>query len=363
MRQYDKNLLDDIKRKEYIKTVDGIEIRFKPVPDDDREHVLDSRILNVIKQKSLLFTERNKIGFKISNERFRPDKVTYDLTETSIVEDELLINIDDDHYIDIFVYRPEITEARLLPTLIYLHGGGFIAGDMKLYRNQMKFIAEKANAVVIFPEYRLAPECPYPGPLNDACGTIQWVYNNAERYNINPDKIMLAGDSAGGALTNACLLKDKNNIIKRAFEIYPGCDSTDYKDQTAFTWSYDYYPVIDEHKEYAYTRIDRIKNTVGKSSKDNFYTQGKIKLNDPLISVIYASDTQLCKFPPMTIVSAEYDYLRVSSDYFAKRLQNVNVPVKSIQYCGCDHGFLDMLGSYVQAEDLCIEIAKEINEM
>lgn len=363
MRKYDINLLNEIKRKEYSENVNGIDILFKPVPDDDRKHVLDCRILEVIKQKSALFTERNKVGFRISNERYRPDKITYDLTETEITEEELLINIDEDHFIDIFIYKPLNNNESLLPSLIYLHGGGFIAGDMKLYRNQMKLIAEKANAVVIFPEYRLAPECPYPGALNDAMGTIHWVAQHAKEYGIDASRIMLAGDSAGGALTNACLLNDTTKIIKRAFEIYPGCDSTDYKNQTLFTWSYDYYPVIDEHKEYAYTRIDRIKNTVGKSSKENFYTQGKVELDDPIISIIYASDDQLKDFPPMTVVSAEYDYLRVSSDYFVQRLKAVNVPVKSIQYCGSDHGFLDMLGSYVQAEDLCIEIAKEINQM
>ena len=65
----------------------------------------------------------------------------------------------------------------------------------------------------------------------------------------------------------------------------------------------------------------------------------------------------------MVIVSAEYDYLRVGSDYFVSVLQGVGVNVKSVRYCGCDHGFLDMLGTIVQSEDLCHLIAGEIQAM
>ena len=62
-------------------------------------------------------------------------------------------------------------------------------------------------------------------------------------------------------------------------------------------------------------------------------------------------------------MSAEYDYLRVGSDYFVKLLRDLGVDVKSVRYCGCDHGFLDLLGTIVQAEDLCHLIAGEIRTM
>lgn len=76
--------------------------------------------------------------------------------------DERLIDIGHDHKIDIYLYRRQ-TDQGCLPVLIYLHGGGMMAGDMRLFANQMRLIAELAHAVVVFPEYRLAPECPYPG--------------------------------------------------------------------------------------------------------------------------------------------------------------------------------------------------------
>lgn len=362
MRLYDDSLLKELQNKEVVELVDGMEILMKKVPDDDRDHVMDPRVLEIAKKKKAMFSDRAKGGFKLSNERYRPDKVTYDLTTVDIDVQELLIPINDDHMIDLYTYRRS-DEASKLPVLVYLHGGGFTAGDMRLFANQMKYIAELSHAMVFFPEYRLAPECPYPGAIEDATGTIAWIKAHAEELNIDVSRIMVAGDSAGGALTNACLLKDQEHMIKKALEIYPGVDSSDYTKQTRYTWSYDQYPIVEEQKEYAYSRIDRIKHSCGATPQESLYLQGKTTNEDPMVSAVFASDDELRTFPPMIIVASEYDYLRVGSDYFAKHLKELGVDVTSIRYCGCDHGFFDLLGTVVQAEDLCHVIAKELQTL
>ena len=362
MRLYDRTLVSRIREKEYIKNVNGVDILFKPVPDDDREHVIDPRLFEIIKKKQSMFLSRAKSGYSLANERFRPDKITYDLTETEVTCEERLIPIGGDHKIDIFIYRPK-TEKAAVPVLIYLHGGGFTAGDMKLYANQMKFISEQAEAIVVFPEYRLAPECPYPGAIDDAFGTLLWVYDHAQEYGIDRNRIMMAGDSAGGSLTNACVIKDKGGIIKKIVELYSGMDMSDCRTLSDYTWSYDAYEVIEEHREFAYSRIHRIRNGTCRSDEDNLYLQGKTDSRNPLVSLAYASDEQLKKFPEAVIIASEYDYLRVSSDYVVKRMTELGVKVKSVRYNGCDHGFLDMLGTIVQAEDVCLLIAEEIKAM
>lgn len=98
-------------------------------------------------------------------------------------------------------------------------------------------------------------------------------------------------------------------------------------------------------------------------SSNSLYLQGHTTSHDPLVSAIFATDEQLKKFPETVIVAAEYDYLRVGSDYAAKRLASLGVPVRSIRYCGCDHGFLDMLGTIVQSEELCLTIAAELKAL
>lgn len=358
MRKYDEKLVLEIKKNQRIERLNGIDVLIKPIPDDSRKNVLDPRVLEIAIQKKKMFSSRSESGFKLSNERYRPDKVTVDLTSVSIVESEELIKINGTHMIDLFFYQRE--DRTKSPVMIYLHGGGFTAGDNRLYKNQMRLIAEKSGALIIFPEYRLAPECPFPGQIEDAYNSIKWVYENAEHLKVDTSKFMVAGDSAGGSLTNACLLQDQDGIIKKAFELYPATDSTDYRKQTKYEWSYEKYPIIDEQKEYAYSRIDRIKNSIGTSEKDSLYLQGNAKYDDPLVSVAYASDEQLLMFPPIVLVASEYDYLKVGSDYFVKRLIDLNLSVKSVLYRGCDHGFFDLLGTVVQSEELCDFIAEEI---
>ena len=191
------------------------------------------------------------------------------------------------------------------------------------------------------------------------------MHAHAAELGADPSKLMVAGDSAGGSLTNACVLQDEQGIIRKIMGIYPSWDGSDYHTQTAYTWTYDAYEVADEDKELAYSRIDRIKSGVDKdpSSSSNLYLQGHTTPKNPLVSAIFATDEQLKKFPETIIVAAEYDYLRVGSDYAAKRLASLGVPVRSIRYCGCDHGFLDMLGTIVQSEELCLTIAAELKAM
>lgn len=362
MRLYNKDLVAKIREKEYVKNVDGVNILFKPVPDDERAHVIDPRLLEIIKKKKSMFSERAQKGYSLANERYRPDKITYDLTENEVSCDEQLISINGDHRIDIFIYRPKNIKGPL-PVLVYLHGGGFTAGDMRLFANQMKFISEQAEAVVVFPEYRLAPECPYPAAIEDACGTIHWVYDHADELGIDKERFMVAGDSAGGSLTNACVLKDESGIIKKIVELYPSMDMSDHSTLKNYTWSYDDYEIIEEQKELAYSRIDRIKNGICKNDQDNLYIQGKTSSCDPIVSLAYASNEQLKKFPESVIIASEYDYLRVASDFVVKRMEHLGISVKSVRYNGCDHGFLDMMGTIVQAEDVCLLIAEEIKSM
>lgn len=360
---YDRKLATQIRAKQYVAEEDGMPILFKPVPDAEPAH-LDPRLKRIVEYKQTMFAHRAKGGFRLSNERYRPDKVTYDLTTEPVECEEQLIPIRDDHQIDLYLYRGANCRQGC-PVLVYLHGGGFTAGDIQLFHCQMKLIAQLSGALVIFPEYRLAPECPFPGAIEDAWGTVQWVHAHAAELGVNPDKLMVAGDSAGGSLTNACALQDEAGIIRKIMGIYPVWDMSDYHTQTAYTWAYDRYNVVEEEKALAYSRIDRIKGGVDKDpeGKQSLYLQGRAMPTDPLVSAIFATDEQLKRFPETVIVAAEYDYLRVGSDYAAKRLKELGVSVRSIRYCGCDHGFLDMIGTIVQSEELCMTIADELNAL
>lgn len=359
-RLYDPNLVEKMQEQQYTLTVNGVEVLCKLPPEGIRAH-LDPRLKEVIAYKKKMFSERSATGWCLSNERYRPDKVTYDLTTAPVTCEERLISVKGDHKIDVYVFRAESARPGC-PVLVYLHGGGFTAGDIGLFGCQMKYIAEQSGALVVFPEYRLAPECPYPGPVEDAWATVEWACSHAAEYGADPEKLMVAGDSAGGSLCNACALLDEAGRIRKLVEIYPAWDMSDYRNQTDYSWSYDCYEIAEEERELAYSRIDRIKKGAEHNDcpEEHLYLQGRTGFRDPLVSAIFAEDGQLARFPETVIVSAEYDYLRVGSDYAAGRLKQLGVPVRSIRYCGCDHGFLDMIGTIVQSEELCRTVAQEL---
>ncbi|MPM28752.1 hypothetical protein SDC9_75280 [bioreactor metagenome] len=141
--------------------------------------------------------------------------------------------------------------------------------------------------------------------------------------------------------------------------MYPSVDSTPVDKLSGYSWSYDQFPVIEEHKELAVNRIERIKS--GGGSMEKFYLQGRTDFKDPLVSPVYYADLQ--KFPHTVIAAAEYDYLRVGSDHFASLLKQKNVDVVNVHYLGCDHGFLDCLGIVPQAEEICLFMADELKKL
>lgn len=96
------------------------------------------------------------------------------------------------------VYYPAGT-SEALPTIISIHGGGWVYGSKQLYANYCMRLAQRGFAVVNF-DYRLAPENKYPAPLEDICNVLRWMQTNAGAYFIDLNNVFMVGDSAGGQL-------------------------------------------------------------------------------------------------------------------------------------------------------------------
>nr|MBQ8243982.1 alpha/beta hydrolase [Oscillospiraceae bacterium] len=104
----------------------------------------------------------------------------------------------DDNLLD--VYYPEGTTAPL-PTIVSVHGGGYVYGSKEIYRRYGMDLAKRGFAFVNF-NYRLAPKWKFPTPLADTNAVLQWVVRNAARYHLDPDRIFLVGDSAGAQIAS-----------------------------------------------------------------------------------------------------------------------------------------------------------------
>jgi acetyl esterase/lipase len=87
------------------------------------------------------------------------------------------------------------------PGLLYIHGGGFVMSDLELYYTMVLRAADELGMVVVTVEYRLAPEHPFPAPLEDCYAALTWMAENAAGLDIDPARVGVVGESAGGGLT------------------------------------------------------------------------------------------------------------------------------------------------------------------
>jgi acetyl esterase len=124
--------------------------------------------------------------------------------ESISVSDEVIAGADGNR-LQLRIYLPKSTKEAL-PALLWIHGGGYILGSYNDDDDLCMSFVKEANCVVFSVDYRLAPEHPYPAPIEDCYSALKWMADNPDSLNINRDQIGVAGASAGGGLTAALTL-------------------------------------------------------------------------------------------------------------------------------------------------------------
>ncbi|MFC4453783.1 alpha/beta hydrolase [Deinococcus sonorensis] len=146
--------------------------------------------------------------------------------------------------VPVLLYR-SLDGPRNTASLLYLHGGGFIAGSAQDYHQQCARFANELGLLVVNVEYRLAPETPFPGPMDDAYAALNWMHEHAAELGIDPARIAIAGDSAGAGLAAglAQLAHDRGEV-NVAFQLllYPMLDDRtvvrpDHEGRGEFVWT------------------------------------------------------------------------------------------------------------------------------
>lgn len=259
----------------------------------------------------------------------------------------------------VWQYKPEhVRQGR--PCLVFIHGGGFVAGDTSTVENQCKLLAQLADAVVLSVDYPLAPEHPYPAGFEACYNTIIWAHENASKLGIDKQKIGVAGDSAGGNLSLVCALRDRDegaNMLHYQALIYPLLSRAFSQQDQYYYWSEEQY----ENPGNDAIIADQIR-TIGRMAHENcaWYVP---KTEDRFKSYI-SPITAPCKgLPPTLIMTAEYDYLRAECDAYLHLLTAAGVPVRAIRYGGIFHGTFDRLGYAPQVEDMILEIAADLKSL
>lgn len=354
------------KLSEEIPTVkkSGFDYIAKPIPDSGAIGELDPRVLQVTLQSaekmasmtSQSLDPSDLTGF-VKGMREMMGWNNDDVTKTKVETTYKTIDGTNGH-ISLRIYTP--ANEGILPAVVFFHGGGFMGGSVDVVENPCKALAEKAGAIVVSVDYRLAPEYPFPAGLTDCFDTVKWVYEHAEEIRVNPKQIAVSGDSAGGNLATVCALMDHEKgtgMIQFQALIYPTVNMSSVQTED-FSWSLDQYE-IRNHSELI---IPMLQGMAGSGELlFQLYLQNKAEITDSHISPLLSD--QLSGMPPTLIAIAEFDYLKVECEAYAAKLARSGVPTKFIQYNGTDHAFMDKIGLYPQAEDLMNEIAKEIKKV
>jgi acetyl esterase len=228
--------------------------------------------------------------------------------------------------IPVRVYRPEITGP--VPTIVYLHGGGFVIGDLDTHDGICRRLCRDVEAVVVSVDYALAPEHRFPRAVEDSYAALTEIAKNIAEYGADPARIAVGGDSAGGNLAAVCAQLALTDGLSLAAQllVYPAVDLLGD------------YPSREENADgYFLTLADMhwfAENYLGVSEDDPAMAALS---TDVRLSPLLAAD--LSGLPPAVVATAEFDPLRDEGNRYAEALTAAGVQVESQQFPGLIHGF------------------------
>jgi acetyl esterase len=245
------------------------------------------------------------------------------------------------------VYTPEGLTEDSAPVLVYFHGGGFVVGSLDTHDRLCRKLAELVCCKVIAVDYRLAPEHPFPVPVEDALAAFRWVANEAGALAIDPARIAVGGDSAGGNLSAVLCqaVRDDGDAIRPCFQLL-------------------LYPATDFVGEYASREANAEGYMLTRSLMDYFsahYLGESGAFDDPRRSPLLA--TSLSDLPPALVVTAGYDPLRDEGAAYADALKAAGVDVAYRDYPGMMHGFFNFGGAVKVAERAVGEAAADLRRV
>ncbi|NKZ07622.1 alpha/beta hydrolase [Actinomadura latina] len=221
------------------------------------------------------------------------------------------------------VFRPADGDGPL-PGLVYIHGGGFALGSVDLYHDDATAIAAEVGAVVVSVEYRLAPEHPFPAGLEDCYAALAWTASHAGELGIDPGRLAVGGESAGGGLSAAvALLARDRGGPPLCFQLLAIPELDDRLDTPSMR---------------AYTDTPIWHRPNAELSWDYYLGEG-VRGTDgvsPYAAPARAED--LSGLPPAYVTTCEFDPLRDEGLAYGQRLIQAGVPTEMHHYPGTFHG-------------------------
>jgi acetyl esterase len=200
------------------------------------------------------------------------------------------------------IYVPRQARGGPSPGLVYFHGGGWVVGSIESHDRFCRGLCSEAGVVVVSVDYRLAPEHPFPAAVDDAIAATRWVLANARSLGVDPDRVAVGGDSAGGTLAAVVSQALRDDARRPAFQllVYPATDLT---------------RALPSHAHFAAGYF------LPKSAGDFYlghYVPDPATHTDPRGSPLFARD--LSRLPPALVITAGFDPLLDEGRAYAEKM-------------------------------------------
>ena len=237
------------------------------------------------------------------------------------------------------LYAPD-AEPGGTGLLVYLHGGGWVIGNLDTCDSVCRFLVRESGAAVLAVDYRLAPEHPFPAAVEDAATALAFAAERAEYLGADPARIAVGGDSAGGNLATVAAQAARDaEAAEPAFQllIYPVCDLSEKRPS---------YHLFREGFLLTETEMDWFRD---------HYVPDEAARRDPRVSPLLAQD--LSGMPPAYVATAGFDPLRDEGEQYARAMAAAGVPVALRRHEGLLHSYANMTAVGRGAREAMLEAA------
>jgi acetyl esterase len=230
-------------------------------------------------------------------------------------------------------------DGAAAPILVYLHGGGWVMGGLATHDPLCRLLADRSGCAVLAVDYRLSPEHPYPAAFEDLERAVGWLRGTgAARYGLDPTRLAIGGDSAGGHLTAVAARRARDRGEPYAYQVL-AC------------------PVIDPEMRYPDLDGYGLDRNEMRFFWDAFAPPGRVDRRDPDLAPLNAD---LAGLPPALVITAEYDILRDEGEAYAAALATAGVPTVAVRYLGLNHNFQRKLAMFDAAPLAVGQIAEAL---
>jgi acetyl esterase len=243
-------------------------------------------------------------------------------------------------------YAPARKDADVPePILLYLHGGGFVNGDLITHDEPCRVLCQQAGIHVLSIAYRLAPEYPFPAALDDAHAALSWLQEQAGRLGADPRRIAIGGDSAGANLATvvAAEASQQGRSPVAQLLIYPTVDM-DSRSPSREVFGSGY--ILTSADMDAFRRL--------------YVGAPPVATRDPRSSPLFFNEPAV--LPPTVLTTAGFDPLRDEGEAYADLLRLAGVPVRLRRFSGMVHGYLHMTTIVPAAHAALVETARLLRD-